>query len=80
MTMPAEIINTLVFVLMAPITKSKHTMEVITPAAKLNNKLAVFDESLLNIAPMAPPSPVPPTPYNIVTFISKINDSIIAFQ
>ena len=57
--------------------RSKHTMAVMTPPAKAKSRLIVRFDSLLNSAPMRPPSPVPPAPEMSVTNVTNANgDSV----
>ena len=70
MQIPADIIKILVFVSMALTIRSKQTIAVITPPAKLKSRLTVFLESFLNKAPISPPRPVPPMPASAVASIS----------
>lgn len=52
-------------------------MAVMTPPAKARSRLMVRFDSLLNRAPMKPPSPVPPAPEMSVTNVTNANgDSV----
>ena len=44
-----------------------------TPPAKAKSRLIVRLDSLLNSAPMRPPSPVPPAPEMSVTNVTNAN-------